>query len=588
MKQSREISLFDFLEDGFYSIPDFQRSYSWEEEQLEDLWNDIKYLPKGKNHFFGNVVIQDTGEKKKGEGLKELSCYDVIDGQQRIVTTIIFLVVAKNYTERELGMERVIWPAGEERLKLLDQDQDYFQTSILGANPYPDFDTPSQERLKRAKDYFEEKIKGNQDDLKDFLGRFLNNFKLNQIVIEDEEEEAAMFETINDRGKQLTSLEKTKSFLMHLSSLVSQSDTSPISPVRKIKKEFGEIYKKLFVLSELARGHRNAQNFSEDHVQRYHWGVYRGYDKDKYYNPDKTFKKELRGKYQAGEFEEVLKECINYAGDLRQASSAFNEIFRPREQGGQVKASLLKLIELNRLATVLPLLITSFLRLKDCESELKEMIEQIETLVLRVYIVDGRRSDTGLNRLVSLAHSFYREEKSCAEVKNELKEITRHFAADDRLERDLLDNNLYRSLSSREIKYLLFHYEMKLRDKLNEKIDLDISDVLTPKYEVEHILAQSLPEKERPASLKNQDKFDNLKHSLGNLTLATKGWNAYFGNASFLIKKSGKKEDNKKKCYSNSGLSVQRSLAGYEDFGEDEINERTKKLVGFVLKHWSI
>jgi uncharacterized protein with ParB-like and HNH nuclease domain len=75
-----------------FNIPKYQRAYAWEEEQLdafvEDLENQVEDLENqdtNKDHFFGTILLQ----KQKPEG--EFKIIDIVDGQQRITTIIIFM-----------------------------------------------------------------------------------------------------------------------------------------------------------------------------------------------------------------------------------------------------------------------------------------------------------------------------------------------------------------------------------------------------------------------------------------------------------------------------------------------------------------
>ena len=68
----------------YFFVPKFQRDYSWESEQWDDLWQDIlTMLDEHDEHYMGYLVLQTNGDKK----------YYIIDGQQRF-TTIILLILA--------------------------------------------------------------------------------------------------------------------------------------------------------------------------------------------------------------------------------------------------------------------------------------------------------------------------------------------------------------------------------------------------------------------------------------------------------------------------------------------------------------
>ena len=78
-----------FLGNEKLYIPEYQRGYSWEETQLDDFWIDLLQIYEENirdEHFFGQVVIH----KNKEDGKRY-----IIDGQQRISTTIILLDILR-------------------------------------------------------------------------------------------------------------------------------------------------------------------------------------------------------------------------------------------------------------------------------------------------------------------------------------------------------------------------------------------------------------------------------------------------------------------------------------------------------------
>lgn len=68
-----------------YHIPDYQREYAWGDDELGDFWDDLESTMNdndGMPHFFGQIVVHDD-EKAKYKY--------IIDGQQRTITSVIFL-----------------------------------------------------------------------------------------------------------------------------------------------------------------------------------------------------------------------------------------------------------------------------------------------------------------------------------------------------------------------------------------------------------------------------------------------------------------------------------------------------------------
>ena len=81
-----------------FFIPPFQRAYAWGKPEIERYFNDISRIieshldPKQHDkleHFFGTLVIK---EEKAGFANKSV----VVDGQQRLTTTLLFLIALRD------------------------------------------------------------------------------------------------------------------------------------------------------------------------------------------------------------------------------------------------------------------------------------------------------------------------------------------------------------------------------------------------------------------------------------------------------------------------------------------------------------
>jgi uncharacterized protein with ParB-like and HNH nuclease domain len=84
MQRVGELSLKEIFDKDLY-IPDFQRPYSWNNEQVEQLIEDLKEAYENKKlYLIGNMIIYENKEKNKLE---------IIDGQQRITTLALLLYI---------------------------------------------------------------------------------------------------------------------------------------------------------------------------------------------------------------------------------------------------------------------------------------------------------------------------------------------------------------------------------------------------------------------------------------------------------------------------------------------------------------
>ena len=80
-------------------IPDYQRGYAWTEKELRDFWNDLIQLESDKNHYTGVLTLEGVPDKQISQWHDDLwiirsknyAPYYVVDGQQRLTTTIILI-----------------------------------------------------------------------------------------------------------------------------------------------------------------------------------------------------------------------------------------------------------------------------------------------------------------------------------------------------------------------------------------------------------------------------------------------------------------------------------------------------------------
>jgi len=571
------------LKYGLFDIPEYQRSYSWEEPQLEDLIEDLQYLPDDQKHFFGNVILEKKKEDYETSTNREEDIYEIVDGQQRLTSALIFLKVAcelnKDVKEGVEEINLISLPRDRDRLVLQDEDKQFFRDHILGPSILTP-SRPSQKKLDQAKSTFEKYLDDLDEDMVlSLASRLRYDFRINVVEVDDKSEAAAIFESINTRGKDLSSLEKTKSFLMYM------DDRTPTGGSLRddINTRFGEIYRNLFVLEE---GHDRVDDFDEDSFQRFHWGLYDGYDSDEYFNSLQTLKTRLFNIYRKEDYEEINDVIEEYTSSLLEASDAFSKLFSPSEHESSVKKRLIRLLELGRMANVLPLLMASQLKYGEEPSKMEKIIEKCETLVFRVYGIDGRRSDTGLGKLVKSAHEIHSDNLGgINDIIRRLEKIIRKYTSDSRFERELRDPE-FDVVSSRDIRYLLYHYGQQLEVKSKETIRKDLSQILSRDFSVEHILARGLPEEDIPDDL--EDEFEDYVHRLGNLTIASSYWNSAYGNLPFEEKKKISPGNGRETAYENSTLKVQRVLSDIDDFSREEIKSREDKIVEFALDEWSL
>ena len=570
------------LSDWLFEIPIFQRGYAWEKENLRDLWDDLYYLGD-REHYFGTILVKKA-DKTTVAGLKTFDHFEVIDGQQRLTTTIILLreliSQIKEFGDEEMSDQAskleenyIVYPPHYNKLTIGGDDKSFFRDSILAGTSATAPQTRAQERLRSAqtffRDQFNQRREQEDDQYLDFLGKFKSRIDRLQVmlyIVPSNAEAVRMFETVNDRGRPLTNLEKTKSILMYASYLVVDDPTTLDTLLSDLNDHFSEIYK-CFKDIEEELGLRDAGE-----IQRYHHIFFIG-SKDSHKHM-RVLKDLLMGKSREDP-EDCERFIRSYASNLRQAFETMRDIARRRRDGSALGSTIHRLFLVGRVGNLYPLLIAAWQKFGK-DSQRKEILRLFEAFVFRVYRVVRRYRQTGRSGLNWWARQVHGGHLAFGDFLQGLRELTLDWASDDTFRRELSGTHCYGSLGTRTIKYLLAQYENKLRAKSDEPLSVPLKEILSSEYETEHILPQ------HPAGGLGEEEMaahQEIVHRLGNLTIASKAWNRSMSNRPF---------EEKKEYYGDSILRVQRDLQKWEEWNESSIQERGATIIDFALERWRI
>ena len=579
-----------------FDIPVYQRGYAWERKNLEDLWEDLYYLDPSKKHYFGTVLLKDSGKTAR-TSLAALKRFDLIDGQQRLTTVLILLreIISqlKEISTNELrgdvdALERsYLKDGGHYKLNPLGDDGDFFHHVVIDGNDFlaGDTTTHSQRRLTEARAFFRGRLISEKEqqpsEYQNFLVQFkqkIDDLQLIQYQVNSDADAIRIFETVNDRGRPLSNLEKTKSFLMHTSYLGIEDDDAVAGRLKELNGHFSRIYRHFEDVS--GTKHMERLRMDENDVHRYHFINYIS-PGDTSSRPTDSLKDRIRDKLRKDP-EECVEYAITYAKDLEMAFLAVKQIteaYKEDEEGG----TLSKIFMLERMGNIFPLLIASWLRFGDDGTRLEGILKLLETFIVRVYLVSGYRSHTGASTLYGMAHKVHRKRLGYDGLLAELSGMNRYYQNDEQFTRALGQDDLYERLGSRTIRYLLSEYEIHLRPKVDVPLAVATQEkILSSEYEVEHIWAQH-PSYEMGAE-ETAEHRQNV-HRLGNLTIASQSWNKSMGNKTFQEKRWQPEE---MPSYSNSNLLVQNELAKLPSWDVDAIKDRETDIVAFALQRWSV
>lgn len=218
-------------------VPTYQRSYAWKRQQVTELFHDLRRaIERDKQYYFlGSIVgCEDKDSADTAE---------IVDGQQRLATTTILLAALRDELldmgevesaarfEADLlfkteGFEN---PTTDPRLTLNETDDDFFAKRILSRPGSPDRNAAAprlshrllNDAAKLARDFVKE-ISGTRSPSEkkrqfDRWNRFIrNSARVIFILVPDQSDAFMVFETLNDRGLELTVADLTKNYLFSM------------------------------------------------------------------------------------------------------------------------------------------------------------------------------------------------------------------------------------------------------------------------------------------------------------------------------------------------------------------------------------
>lgn len=557
-----------------FKIPQYQRAYAWEIQQLKDFVEDIENQKPGRNYFFGTILFQEQERSERFEII------DIVDGQQRITTLIIFmklLLAEHKKAGNDVTMleDTYIRTYNRDKLCVLDTDNDFFTSYILQDNRPDDSQvhTPSQRRLLRAKDFLSQSIAARLDRIEEFIDT-IECMKVLTYSVEDKAEATLIFETTNDRGKSLTSLEKTKSFLMHKTYIVSDT---PETHLGTLQNRFSEIYRSYEEIES---------RVDEDAILQYHFIAFEGWQrKSDYQRPVQMIKQKVNGLISENSIAEAAVFINRCSLQLRESFETVRMLFTTRAP------YLLDLFALSRRATFYPLLIKAY-KLDDLDGKqnFKRITRLVEIICFR-FGIGGYRSDKGRESLYGLARDF---RGNFDQLAKDLQDFVERYCSDSEFARCLRNPFFHFDVDGNDQQYLFWKYENYLRASEQPVFPEMSYDEFTNadsrrKFSIEHIIPQRSADNEVVADKSIRPRIDlsfraNYLHSIGNLTIDPLSANASKSNHDFHYKDQ--------EYFCKAPLKTQNELSEFLNpktgrWDRISISKRVDKILAFALEHWN-
>ncbi len=621
MSDSKLQSLSEIFNNRIFRIPDFQRGYSWEERQLDDFWEDLQNLHPNKIHYIGlltvepinNSDIQNVEKWKDDLWLlkKGMTAYYVIDGQQRLTTLIILLhEILRTFSEDEginFGSksewtERFLYRSFNQIYKSFvfgyekdNPSDEFFKTRILeqessAADKYPE--TLYTANLMFAKEYFAKKLKNlSRERKEEIFDKAVNKLKFNYYEIDDSLDIYVTFETMNNRGKDLSHLELLKNRLIYLSTLLHESDDTK----SRLRKDINETWKTVYEYLG-----KNKENPLDDDVFLFnHWIMYYTYDRsqsDVY--ADFLLKRKFTAKNVLNGLL-TINDIKDYIDSLAKCVKKWYYIYNIEQSdySERIKEQIQKLDRVG-MGAFPPMIMAVFTK-ESREDLIWDFLDACERFNFLVFAISHRSSNTQNSNIYRMTREYYMGDTDIVTITANIDFLTD--GEDENYYRGWFDLERFRNhikelflkndkdgfYSWNGLRYFLYEYELFLQNNSNTKVRWEDFSKRSKEDTIEHIFPQSATSeywKEHFGHLKPSEKRLYL-NSLGNLLLLSRSKNSKLQNFDFERKKCLKNKDGKDIGYYNGSYS-EIEVSKQTEWTPEQIKERGLLMLQFMEDRW--
>ena len=203
-------------QDFFFRVPEYQRPFSWDTDNFEDLIDDIVGATKDQEYFLGTIVLHYREDKGH---------YDIVDGQQRITSIMILLACLRDLVEDndfkialqdKILQKKNVADGIPEKVRLEVKDRQIFGEVVLAAHgtntkrseaglPEPEW------RYVNAVNVFRAKLeKLPQTELQRIITFISQKCVVIYVATSAFDDAFRLFTIVNDRGKQLRRIDVLK------------------------------------------------------------------------------------------------------------------------------------------------------------------------------------------------------------------------------------------------------------------------------------------------------------------------------------------------------------------------------------------
>ena len=546
---------------AIFTVPEYQRGYEWRKKHWRDLWTDVNRIgDQVDQHYLGNIILL---EKNAGR------TYEIVDGQQRIVTISILAMAI-----RDVGDFKVNEDGGLDDVRM----KDILEVN-RGGSPEPKVELADEDakeefnklwkgdieeangRVRNAYDYYvaeisgldEEKIEGLLDDICDFL-------KVVETKATDSSLAYANFQSQNERGKDVSPQILAKARIHG-----EANDIDDLERAREITRIWDYTY-------ELLENNLGGPRFQQRlRIRRPMTQILinsdvptpRQIDKSELY---RYFEKVLENYNNVYDFVQWFKQQVDI---YLQLSSDSYEI-----DGHDIPDDTIRHLQyLNSASTHSEVLSLAIYNNIDRDILLKENFRLGSILAMRMRLSSTSTAD--MRDAIYSMSAEVRQTEDENEIRETLREAIREYTPTDGEIEEYLKANGMSVLGSWQFRTTLTLVSIEEERRGPWRMELD-------NLHVEHIAPRSTYEKPEYREWRenlDDDRFEQQKNLIGNLTLLLDGDHGSIDETSFA---------SKKRTYRDSDVEIAEEVARYDDWTSEDIDERTRELTDELIERWSL
>jgi hypothetical protein len=533
-----------------FFVPHHQRDYSWTDDEIEQFLADIQEARAAKrpDYFIGLMVFI---RRNQGE-------LTILDGQQRLVTAQIVLACIRNWL-RNHGHDQDAEQVQTDYIALRELGRDYVESRlVLNENnnkTFQDFviQHRSIDEVQKALDGLKrhdpnrrllesillcqrevETIAGKEQEAGLFeLVKYLKeSVKTVQLVVPDEANAFTVFETLNDRGLDLSILDLVKNYVF---------GKCGEDRLREIQKNWSQMM-------------ANLTNVPADDFLKSYWTS--RYGRIQTAQLFQSFKAKVDSLRRVSETsDDMLKTSEQYAA----LEIADDPIWNGISERSRQRVRTLKVLGARQ---VHPVLLSALVRFS--LRELQRLLRLLEVLIVRYQLIGGGRTGRLEIACASLSAAMY--QKSIRTATEAFRELRNIFPADNEFREAF---KWKQERNNRKARYVLETLESHAQGGMKE---LAPAKSLT----VEHILPKSPSSSWRSALQQDASLGEECTYRLGNLCLLS-GINKDLGAESF---------DEKRKIYAKSRLVLTRKVSNYTEWNRDSIEKHQEEMARLAVTAW--